>query len=140
MNGGYFWIDNFYFKFNYFSFQALLVYVSAFYFNMGNYRNHGDSKFIPNLPVEKLEKLIKSSKCYQMDKDFMDKVWENIKGPIYSLKLNELSLGFQPNGTTTYWSMNMTEEDAKIVDKFLAKNVSINKHLKYLSIYFRVEY
>ena len=30
--------------------QALVVYAAAFYFNMGNYKGFGDTKFIPGLP------------------------------------------------------------------------------------------
>jgi len=35
-------------------FQALLIYASGVYANMGNYKSFGDSKFIPNLPKVKL--------------------------------------------------------------------------------------
>ena len=38
---------------------AYFIYCSGFYANMGNYKSLGDSKFVPNLPVEKLEKIVK---------------------------------------------------------------------------------
>ncbi|KAH9420608.1 bifunctional diacylglycerol diphosphate phosphatase/phosphatidate phosphatase [Dermatophagoides pteronyssinus] len=102
--------------------RSFLIYVAAFYSNMGNYRGFGDSKFIPNVSKNKLDRLIKSSQAYQKDPKFMELVWNNVCDKIFSLNPDELSLGFQPDGTTTYWSKNMTEEDEKIVKKFLTIN------------------
>ncbi|OTF81573.1 hypothetical protein BLA29_010010, partial [Euroglyphus maynei] len=102
--------------------RSFLIFVAAFYSNMGNYRGFGDSKFVPNLPKNKLDRLIKSSQAYKKDPKFTEYVWNNVCDKVYSLNPDELSLGFQPNGTTTYWSKNMTEEDEKIVKKFLTIN------------------
>ncbi|KAI2805606.1 bifunctional diacylglycerol diphosphate phosphatase/phosphatidate phosphatase, partial [Blomia tropicalis] len=102
--------------------RAFLVYVSAFYSNMGNYRGFGDSKFIPNFPKEKFETLIKHSTAYGQDPGFFDFVWKNVQNRLYSLETSQLSLGFEPKGTTTYFSSNMTEADSKIVKKFLQVN------------------
>ena len=55
----------------------------------------------------------------------MDYVWSRVGRAIFSLERNELSLGFRPNGTTTYWSKGMTEEDSKVVKAFLEANVSL---------------
>ena len=38
---------------------AYFIYCSGFFVNMGNYKGFGDSKFIPNLPVDSLEKIVK---------------------------------------------------------------------------------
>ena len=92
---------------------------------MGNYRGFGDSKFVPNLPMEKLEKLIQSSAAYKNDQAFIDFVWKNASKRIFSLQTSQLNLGFPPNGTSTYWSSNITEEDANVVKKFLEVNVSV---------------
>ena len=91
---------------------------------MGNYRGFGDSKFVPNLPKAKLEALLKASEAYKQDSAFIDFVWRNVETRLFGLEVNQLSLGFSPKGTTTYWSSGMTEEDAKIVKKFLEANVS----------------
>ncbi|XP_075589373.1 dipeptidyl peptidase 3 isoform X1 [Dermatophagoides farinae] len=109
-------------EFNEEEWRSFLVYVAAFYSNMGNYRSFGDSKFVPNLSKNKFERLIKSSQAYQKDSKFIDNIWNNLGDAIFSLNHNELTLGFEPNGTTTYWSKNMTENDEKIVKKFLTMN------------------
>ena len=35
-----------------------MIYVAAFYGNLGNYKSFGDTKFVPGLPVERLELLL----------------------------------------------------------------------------------
>lgn len=105
--------------------RALLVYVAAFYSNMGNYRGFGDSKIVPNLPVEKLEVLVKSSAAFKADASSLEFAWNAAKSRMFSLEPSQLSLGFAPKGTTTYWSKNMTEQDAEIVKKFFEANVSL---------------
>lgn len=105
--------------------RSLLVYVAAFYSNMGNYRGFGDSKFVPNLPEEKLEVLVKSSAAFKADASFLEYVWNTVKTRLFSLEANQLSLGFAPKETTTYWSKNMTEQDAEIVKKFFEANVCL---------------
>lgn len=80
---------------------------------------------MPNLPEEKLETLVKSSAAFKADASFMEYVWNAVKSRLFSLEANQLSLGFAPKGTTTYWSKNMTEQDAEIVKKFFEANVSL---------------
>ncbi|CAG2109628.1 unnamed protein product, partial [Medioppia subpectinata] len=41
--------------------RALLVYLSAFLSNMGNYRSFGDSKFIPDLSANKMDAFVRNS-------------------------------------------------------------------------------
>ena len=72
----------------------MLVYVSAFLSNMGNYRGFGDSKFIPVVPKEKLEKLIFNSEAYKKDTKKIEFLWNQIKDKLFSLNERELSLGF----------------------------------------------
>ncbi len=73
-----------------------MVYLSAFLSNMGNYRGFGDSKFIPNLPKQKLETLIINSTAYKNNETEIKFIWDNIKVKLYSLESNDLSLGFSP--------------------------------------------
>ncbi|XP_076354042.1 dipeptidyl peptidase 3 [Tachypleus tridentatus] len=99
-------------------FQALLVYSSGIFTNMGNYRGFGDSKFIPNLPKEKLEKLIKSSSASKSEPDVINFLWEKCSEKMYSLKDQEKHLGFADKGTTTYFSKTCRQEDADLLSKF----------------------
>ena len=77
--------------------RSLLVYFCAFLSNMGNYRGFGDSKFIPDLPKDKFERLVINSKAFKNNEIEMKFIWNNVKEKLYSLNKNELSLGFSPN-------------------------------------------
>ena len=74
----------------------MLVYVAAFLSNMGNYRGFGDSKFIPVVPKEKLEKFIFNSEAYKKDTKKIEFLWNQVKDKLFSLNEGELSLGFYP--------------------------------------------
>ena len=74
----------------------MLVYVSAFLSNMGNYRGFGDSKFIPVVPKEKLQNLIFNSEAYKKDTKKIEFLWNQIKDKLFSLNEGELSLWFYP--------------------------------------------
>lgn len=102
-------------------FKALLVYTAAFFSNMGNYRGFGDNKFIPGVPVEKLEKLVKLSKAWQSDQAALEHLWSEVSEPLYSMKDSEKNLGFPPKGTTTYFSKNCTEKDTELATRYLKK-------------------
>ncbi len=82
------------------TFQSLLVYISAFLSNSGNYRGFGYSKFVPDLSEEKLEALVVNSKAFKANEEEMRFIWSHIKDSMFSLKTNELSLGFSPNVCT----------------------------------------
>ncbi|GBN98981.1 Dipeptidyl peptidase 3, partial [Araneus ventricosus] len=96
-------------------FTAFLVYASLIFSNMGNYKESGDSKFIPNLP----EKVILASKFAKEDPGHLDRLLSNSIELIYSLKDNLCRLGFPSNGITTYLSKNISKEDDEIVKKFM---------------------
>ncbi|CAG2171229.1 unnamed protein product [Oppiella nova] len=76
--------------------RALLVYLSAFLSNMGNYRSFGDSKFTPDLPQNKLEALVINSKAFKDNEKELAFIWQNVKQRLYSLDKHYLSLGFAP--------------------------------------------
>ena len=78
---------------------------------------------MPNLPEAKLEALVKASTAFKADTAFIENVWSNVKNRLFSLESSQLSLGFAPDGTTTYWSKNMTKQDSEIVKKFFEANV-----------------
>lgn len=79
----------------------------------------GDTKFIPNLDVDKFELILKSSKAYQNEKDTIENLWKKCKGPIYKLTNRTKSLGLADQGVTTYFSDNCTKADSDLVNDWL---------------------
>lgn len=100
-------------------FQALLVYSSGIYTNMGNYKGFGDSKFIPNLPKEKFETLLKASSCYQKNSADIERLWQLCSNAMYSLEKKNKQLGLPGQGMTTYFSSNCKMKDAEFINKFM---------------------
>ena len=74
---------------------------------MGNYSAFGNSKFIPDLPKDKLEALVVNSKAFKANEQEFQWIWDQIKDRIYSLEKNELSLGFSPNVLYFHLSYNL---------------------------------
>lgn len=93
------------------------MYASGVYANMGNYKGFGDSKIIPNLPAEKLEKFFYSSKAFNQNADLKD-VWGRVKDLVYDLSPSKCHLGLKGKGNTTYFSANCSSEDADIVSRY----------------------
>ncbi|XP_071079546.1 dipeptidyl peptidase 3-like isoform X1 [Haliotis cracherodii] len=102
-------------------FQAVLMYAAGFYSNMGNYKSFGDSKFIPNLPKEKMEKLILNSAAAAADPGGIQSLWNSVQCPMYSLEARDKELGLGEKGTTTYFSQNCDKRDGEIAQEFMNK-------------------
>jgi dipeptidyl-peptidase-3 len=92
---------------------------------MGNYRSFGDNKIIPGLSKESLWAVIKSSTAYHNDPVSVKTIWQGCAEAIYSLGSSERELAFPPNGKTSYYSPNCSQEDAEFVQEFMTdKNIS----------------
>ncbi|XP_044536016.1 dipeptidyl peptidase 3 isoform X1 [Gracilinanus agilis] len=100
-------------------YQAFLVYAAGIYANMGNYKSFGDTKFIPNLPKEKLERLVLGSQAAQEHPEEIGELWQVCGDLMFSLEPQQRHLGLGNEGTTTYFSENCTLEDAKLAQNFL---------------------
>jgi len=112
---------------------AYLVYCSGFYGNMGNYKGFGDSKFVPNLGVDRLEILVKSTQAYKDKPEEVEQLWQMVKGPMYSLSDKEKQLGLGEKGVTKYFTPNCDMADSELVNRFMkAKNLEgyINRVIK----------
>ncbi|KAG9338203.1 hypothetical protein JZ751_026955 [Albula glossodonta] len=106
-------------------YQAFLVYAAGLYANMGNYKSFGDTKFIPNLPKDKLKALVWQSQAFQESPTEMEALWNNCGQLMYSLEDKQKQLGLGDKGITTYFSGNCCLEDAELAQKFLdSKNLS----------------
>ncbi|EGC29783.1 hypothetical protein DICPUDRAFT_58624 [Dictyostelium purpureum] len=95
-------------------YNDLLLYAATFYGNMGNYLSFGDSKFIPRIPKEKFEKIIKT-----INNETISKYWSQCGELMYSLEKNQRELGVDGNGISTYYSPNITKVEIEKVQKFL---------------------
>ncbi|KAK7104572.1 dipeptidyl peptidase 3-like isoform X2 [Littorina saxatilis] len=100
-------------------FQSFLVYAAAFYCNMGNYKSFGDSKFIPNLPKDKVEAIVLNSAAAVADPGGVASLWNSVKDKMFSLASREKELGLGEKGTTTYFSANCDQRDAEISQEFM---------------------
>ncbi|CAG2060189.1 unnamed protein product, partial [Timema podura] len=69
-------------------------YLSVFFSNSGNYKGFGDTKFVPNLPVDQLEVLLKASKAWNSEPETLQSLWDRVKGPLYSLSEREKQLSY----------------------------------------------
>ncbi|KAM8969325.1 dipeptidyl peptidase 3 [Sarcophilus harrisii] len=106
-------------------YQAFLVYTAGIYANMGNYKSFGDTKFVPNLPKEKLERLVLGSRAAQEHPEEVGGLWQVCGDLMFSLEPQQRHLGLGNEGTTTYFSENCTLEDAKLAQSFLdSQNLS----------------
>ncbi|XP_072032352.1 dipeptidyl peptidase 3-like [Amphiura filiformis] len=100
-------------------FQSLLTYAAAFFANLGNYKSFGDTKFVPDLPKDKLGGIIRASAAYAADQAGVDKLWKDCGDAIYSLSKKEQQLGLGDKGISTYFSLNCTMDDAEKAKKFM---------------------
>ncbi|KAI4814413.1 hypothetical protein KUCAC02_003609 [Chaenocephalus aceratus] len=100
-------------------YQAFLVYAAGLYANMGNYKSFGDTKFIPNLPKDKLKALVKASQAFQDQPAEMEALWDSCSCLLFSLEDRQKQLGLGDKGITTYFSGNCSLEDAELAQKFL---------------------
>ncbi|XP_067877507.1 dipeptidyl peptidase 3 [Heterodontus francisci] len=106
-------------------YQAFLVYAAGVYSNMGNYKSFGDTKFVPNLPQEKLKALVWQSRAYKQNPKGMEDLWKMCSELMYSLDDRQKQLGLGSKGTTTYFSGNCDLADAELAQKFLdSKGIS----------------
>uniref|UniRef100_A0A8C9B024 Dipeptidyl peptidase 3 n=1 Tax=Prolemur simus TaxID=1328070 RepID=A0A8C9B024_PROSS len=106
-------------------YQAFLVYAAGVYSNMGNYKSFGDTKFVPNLPKEKLERVILGSEAAQRHPEEVRGLWQTCGELMFSLEPRLRHLGLGKEGMTTYFSGNCTMEDAKLAQDFLdSQNLS----------------
>ncbi|GCC18458.1 hypothetical protein chiPu_0022092, partial [Chiloscyllium punctatum] len=105
--------------------EAFLVYAAGVYSNMGNYKSFGDTKFVPNLPQEKLKALVWHSAAYKQNPGEIECLWRVCGQLMFSLDDRQKQLGLGEKGITTYFSGNCALKDAELAQKFLdSKDIS----------------
>ncbi|KAK2828168.1 hypothetical protein Q5P01_019202 [Channa striata] len=100
-------------------YKAFLVYAAGLYANMGNYKSFGDTKFIPNLPKDKLKALVWASQAHQDQPAEIESLWDSCSYLLFSLEDRQKQLGLGDKGITTYFSGNCSLEDAELAQRFL---------------------
>ena len=118
------------------SYAQLMAYSAAVFQNCGNYRAFGDTKFVPELDSEEFKTVLNKSEAHKTHGPVLDELWNSIEKEIYTEEDPFRILGFRDdNGTTSYYSSNVTSADAKMIDEFCqANNISpLNTRLFKLS-------
>nr|XP_058946241.1 dipeptidyl peptidase 3-like isoform X1 [Pocillopora verrucosa] len=100
-------------------FENFLIYAAAFYGNVGNYKSFGDTKFVPDLPKEKLESVVFSSKAYKKNAKRVEQLWGDCGDKMYSLTPKCRQLGLGEQGLSTYYSSNCAKADAELAQEFM---------------------
>lgn len=99
--------------------QQLLAYSAAVFNNCGNFKSFGDTKFVPELPLEKFNAIVRSSYAYQTHARVIDSILSRIDFEIYCEDEPINRIGFPDDrGQTSYYSANVSKDDAKMVDEF----------------------
>jgi dipeptidyl-peptidase-3 len=84
---------------------------------MGNYTSFGNTKFIPELEIDKFEEILKCSEKYNE----ISYYWECIKGVVYDNSASYKTINLtENNGKNSYYLGGIKQEDIKHVDEFLA--------------------
>lgn len=97
----------------------LLAYSAAVFQNCGNYKAFGDSKFVPEISPEKLKAVVRASEAYETHSEIIDKILELIEKEMYAEEDPYKMIGFRDaNGTTSYYTSNITQAEAKRIDDF----------------------
>lgn len=87
--------------------------------NCGNYKSFGDSKFVPQIPESKFKQIIQASESYTQYAEVLDNLWNSIAKEVYFEENPLKQIGFpDAGGHTSYYSSNITSEDAKFIDEF----------------------
>ena len=100
--------------------RQMLAYSAAVFQNCGNYKSFGDTKFVPELDAEAFKTIVRASENYEMHKEVMDSILEQIEREVFTEDEPFARIGFRDenNGTTSYYSSGVTSAEAKMVDEW----------------------
>jgi hypothetical protein len=73
---------------------------------------------VPELDPEDFKKIVYSSENYSIHKELVDDIINRIEKEVYTEDEPFARIGFRDenNGTTSYYSSNVTKTDAKMID------------------------
>ncbi|CAG9333102.1 unnamed protein product [Blepharisma stoltei] len=100
------------------------AYAAGIYTNCGNYLSFGDTKIVPEISQEKLDALVSS-----VNSDRVAYIWNLIKNVVYDYSPSRRQLGFpDKGGVTSYYSSNITSQDAELAKNFLQSVNLVDLH------------
>ncbi|TPX58119.1 hypothetical protein PhCBS80983_g03351 [Powellomyces hirtus] len=101
------------------SWKYFLEYAAQVFYNLGNFKSFGDTKFLPRLPVDELEKVVKSA-----DSPKATELFGQLREFIYQVEPTEgLLIGFPAEGHISgYYSSNVSKADVQTVQALLEKS------------------
>ena len=97
-------------------FDGLKEYAATFYCNSGNYLSFGASKFVPRIPEEKLALVVKAAGDPKIAALF-----EKTRKKLYSLEADELIIGLESDGTSAYYSEDVTKAEIDLVKEAMTE-------------------
>lgn len=62
--------------------DKIMIYCATFFSSMGNYKSFGDTKFVPQVPLDRFRQFLLSSNC---NHDILEKFFDQCKVRLYSL-------------------------------------------------------
>ena len=74
---------------------------------------------MPRLTQEEFEQILHHTVAYKEEKESIDKLWEHCGNRVFSHEVEELRLGMEKSGVTTYYSENMTKAEVKQIQESL---------------------
>ncbi|PAA77353.1 hypothetical protein BOX15_Mlig003174g5, partial [Macrostomum lignano] len=98
--------------------DAFLMYATQVLGNLGNYKSFGDTKILPDLSEEALDKIITVSEAHASS-ERVRVAWQRVRAAASSLTERNRQLGLGTAGVTAYFSDNCDESDAKLAQAFL---------------------
>ena len=100
-------------------YMEVIIYVSKFFANSGNYTSFGHKKVIPKLSKEKLEEILKTSDKYESN---IKPVWEKYKDLIYNNEKEFQSINLEEKGgKSSYYLNHVKNSETEFIDKILEK-------------------
>jgi dipeptidyl-peptidase-3 len=104
--------------------QGYLEYASQFLSNLGNYTSFGDKKFIPRIPVEDFEKIVKSSGASL-------EAFNRVKDALYFVDEKSALLGFPSEGHVSgYYFGDVSKENIDTIKTILGDNKVLCENLR----------
>jgi dipeptidyl-peptidase-3 len=96
----------------------MLAYTAAVFQNCGNYKSFGDTKFVPECDPDTFKTILRASEGYALHKDTIESLLGRIEREMFTEEEPFSRIGFRDenNGTTSYYSSNVTKEDASKID------------------------
>lgn len=101
--------------------EKLTAYSAAFYQNCANFKSFGDTKFVPEFGPDEFKRILELSEGYEKPETRaeLDKLFSMVEKEMFTEDEPFAALGFSDkNGVSAYYSGNVTEAEAKLVDEF----------------------